>query len=106
MVRAKGMPSHLLQTAGHIVTQVASQLDRIAFGNQGSTFLTSISSLLDVSCKLVPGPVSVSLAVQGKVSPQRGGVATELTVAATGNQGAPLRLGQRARGVQVLLHRL
>lgn len=100
------MPSQLLQTAGHIIAQVASQLDRVAFGNQRSAFLTSISSLVNVSCKLVPGAVSVSLAVQGKVSPQRGGVAAELTVAAAGDQGAPLRLRQRSRGVEVLLHRL
>lgn len=100
------MASELLQAARHIVAQAASQLDRVAFGNEGSAFLTSISPLLNVSCKLVAGAVSVRLTVQGEVGPQRGGVAAELTVAATGNQGAPLRLGQRSRGVEVLLHTL
>lgn len=106
MVGAVGVSSQFLQTAGHIVTQVAPQLDRVPLRNKGCPLLTPVAALLEVSGKLVPGAVSVSLTVQREICPQRGGVATQLTVAATGHQGAPLRLGQGARGVQVLLHGL
>lgn len=106
MVGIEGMSSQLVQTAGHVVTQVAPQLDGVAFSNKGSPLLTPVPTLLEVSSKLVPGAVSVSLTVQGEVSPQLGGVTAQPAVAATSDQGAPLRLGQRARGVQVLLHRL
>ncbi len=99
MVGAEGMSSQLLQTAGHVLTQVAPQLDGVALRNKGSPLLTSVTTLLEVSSKLVPGAVSVSLAVQGEVSPQWGGVATQAAVAATSDQRAPFRLGQRARGI-------
>lgn len=105
MVGTEGMSSELLQAAGHIVTQAAPQLDRVAFRNKGGPLLTPVTALLDVCSKLVPGAVSVRLTVQGEVSPQWSGVATQLTVTATSDQGAPLRLGQRARAVLVLLHR-
>lgn len=100
------MSSELLQTAGHVVAQVAPQLDGVALSNEGGPLLTPVATLLEVGSELVPGAVPVGLAVQGEVSPQRGGVAAQPAVAAAGNQGAPLGLGQGARGVQVLLHRL
>ncbi|TNN39977.1 hypothetical protein EYF80_049853 [Liparis tanakae] len=68
--------------------------------------LRSQSATGRVSGQLVPGAVSVGLTVQGEVGPQLGGVAAQPAVAAAGDQGAPLGLGQRARGVQVLLHGL
>lgn len=79
------MPSELLQAAGHVVTQVAPQLDGVALSNEGSPLLTPVSPLLEVSSKLVAGAVSVGLTVQGEVSPQRGGVTAQPAVATTGN---------------------
>lgn len=106
VVWTEGMSLKLLQTAGHIFTQVAPHLDGVSLGNEGSPLLTPVTSFLNMGSKLIPSPVSVSLAVQGEVSPQGGGVATQPAVTATGDQGAPFGLRQGARGVQVLLHGL
>lgn len=100
------MSPELFQAAGHIVAQVAPQLDRVSLGDQGGALLAPVAALLEVSGELVAGAVSVGLAVQGEVGPQRRGVAAQPAVAAARDQGAPLGLGQRARGVQVLLHGL
>lgn len=55
---------------------------------------------------LVAGAVSISLTVQGEISPQWGGVATQSAVTTTCNKGAPLRLWQGAGSIQMLLYRL
>lgn len=106
VVGAVRVTSQFLQTAGHVVAQVAPQLDRVPLGDEGGPLLTPVPALLQVGGELVARAVAVGLTVQREVGPQRGGVAAQLAVAAAGHQGAPLGLGQRARGVQVLLHRL
>lgn len=106
MVGAVGVPPQFLQAAGHVVAQVAPQLDRVPLGDEGGALLAPVPALLQVGGQLVARAVPVGLAVQREVGPQRRGVAAQLAVAAAGHQGAPLGLGQRARGVQVLLHGL
>lgn len=63
MVGTEGMSSQLIQTAGHVVAQVAPHLDGVALGNEGRPLLAPIPALLEVSGELVAGAVSVRLAV-------------------------------------------
>lgn len=63
VMRTEGMSTELLQAAGHVVTQIAPQLDGVALSNESGPLLTPVSALLEVGSELVPGAVSVRLAV-------------------------------------------